>query len=342
MRVGTNPEKFKKELHTEIYHRVVVPVFIPELDDYFKDGLKIFRLNLESLIKTIHTKTRITIYNNNSHPDVKKYIDEIFLKYDVVDQVFHSKQNLGKINGILAAVKGNLEPLITISDSDVFFKHNWQENIEQIFIDFPNAGTVSPVPNSVLYKYYTANNFFQGFLGNAELKFHNVKQPEAMQRFEDSLGDDVKLYNQQHLQKYMILENKKSKAVMGAGHFVATIRREVFDKGTTEPAFLKIMGGVESKFIDKPNEDLGFLRLSTISNFAYHLGNTLEDWMQEEFKKLDDKNSNPYIKNFSLSPMRPASKIKIYIGKLLRKILLHKLLKKHYFKTIGLENAENY
>ena len=342
MRVGTNPEKYKKELIATVYHRIIIPVYIPELKGYFKDALEIFKLNVESLLKTIHRKTRITIYNNNSHPLVKKYIDEAYLRSEFVDQVFHSKENLGKINGILAAVKGNLEPLVTISDADVMFKHDWQKNTELIFEQFPTAGLVSPVPNSVLYKYYTANNFLSAILGSSKIRFQEVEQPYEMKRFEDSLGDEVTLFKEMHLKKYMVLKRGQNSAVMGAGHFVATIRREVFDKGTNSPAFLKIMGGIESKFIDKPNEDLGFLRLSTMSNYAYHLGNVAENWMYEEFSKLNEKSRNCFteFQGFSKIPRRNAAKV--ILSKGLKKILLSKTFKKHYFRMIGLENGKDY
>ena len=342
MRVGTNPEKFKKELTAKVYHRVIIPVYIPELEGYFKDTLEIFKLNVESLLQTIHEKTRITIYNNNSHPSVKAYIDEVYSESSYVDQVFHSKVNLGKINAILAAVKGNLEPLITISDSDVFFKHDWQTKTEQVFEQFHNAGVVSPVPNSVLYKYYTANNFFEAFLGKSKIRFHKVEEPIGMKKFEDSLGDEVTLFKKKHLEKYMILEHGEFKAVMGAGHFVATIRREVFDKGSDSPAFLKIMGGIESKFIDKPNEDLGFLRLSTMSNYAYHLGNVTEDWMYEEFSTLSDRKPNSFRETLNFNLLSKENNLKSILGKAVRKGVLSKGLKKHYFRAIGMQDGADY
>lgn len=121
MRIGTNPEKNSKKLTVENYHRIIVPVYIPHFEGYFKEAFEVFQLCIESLLLTIHEKSRITIYNNNCHEEVKKYIDEKYLNSEFIDQVFHSKENLGKINAILAASKGNLEPLITITDADVLF-----------------------------------------------------------------------------------------------------------------------------------------------------------------------------------------------------------------------------
>ena len=93
MRIGFNPAKENKEITIENYHRVIVPVYIPNFEGYFANLFDVFKLCLESLIITSHNKTRITIYNNNSHPTVKAYIDEKYNECELIDQVFHSKEN---------------------------------------------------------------------------------------------------------------------------------------------------------------------------------------------------------------------------------------------------------
>lgn len=324
MRIGINPEKNNKEIELTNYHRVVIPVFIPHFDGYFEQAFPVFKLCIESLLLTAHSKTRITIYNNNCHLDVKKYIDEKYNESELIDQVFHSKENLGKINAILAAVKGNLEPLITISDADVFFKQNWQKAMEDLMINFPEAGMICPVPNSKALTQFAKNNWYFG-LFRSKLKFEPVADPQAMIRFDDSLGNTKSLLKPIHLEKYLVIYNKKknAKAIMGGGHFVATLRREIFDKGTNEPAFIKIVGGVENKFIDIPNEEMGFLRISTKDNYAFHLGNSVEDWMYKEFALLKkEKSTSQY--NSSDFIGKPISKSGRTIGYVIQKIIARK------------------
>ena len=147
-----------------------------------------------------------------------------------------------------------------------------------------------------------------------------------------------------HLDKYLVLSNKKGKAVMGCGHFVATLKREVFDKGPNEPAFIKIVGGVENKFIDQPNEDLGCLRLATKGNYAYHMGNQIEDWMQEEFKLLESSNSET---TYSGSEFKfvPISTVGKFVGIMIKKILnKNKKINIYLLKRLGLslEEAKEY
>ena len=342
MRIGFNPAKENKEITIENYHRVIVPVYIPNFEGYFANLFDVFKLCLESLIITSHNKTRITIYNNNSHPTVKAYIDEKYNECELIDQVFHSKENLGKINALLAASKGNLEPLITITDADVLFKNGWQEAVEQTFINFPEAGMVSPVPSSKVYKMFTANNWYFGIF-KGKLAFEKVEDPEAMHRFDVSLGNKELIYKPIHLEKYLVLTNKKNnaKAVMGCGHFVATLKREVFDKGSNCPAFIKIVGGVERVFIDTPNEKLGLLRIATKENYAYHMGNNTEEWMYDEFNKLKNNNT-PVLFIGNEFVFQPISKIGQFLGTNF-KLLLDKSKKTNLFllNRLGL-NAKNY
>jgi hypothetical protein len=337
MRIGTNPEKENKEIKDQIYHRIVVPVYIPDFVGYFAGTFEVFKLCLESLLLTVHCRTRITIYNNNCHKDVKNYIEKKYCESEYIDQVFHSKKNIGKINAILASVKGNLEKLITISDSDVLFKNGWQLAVEKLFVNFPEAGMISPVPSSKSILGFTANNWFYS-LFKGSLSFQKVLDPEAMHRFDISLGNKQLMYKPIHLKKYLVLTNKKnnSQAVMGCGHFVATIKRTVFDKGSSEPAFVKISNGIESKFIDIPNQNLGFLRLATKENFAFHMGNSSEPWMFEEFKILKKEISNGI--DSSKVETKNFNKKAIFIGKIYRRMLKIKVFRNLLFRRFGIKD----
>lgn len=337
MRTGSNPEIKNKDINLNAYHRIIIPVYIPNFEGYFSNLLEVFELCLESLLKTVHNKTRITIFNNNCNLKVKKYIDLKYAESHLIDQVFHSKENLGKVNAILAASQGNIEPIITITDADVLFKNGWQNAVEDIFINFPEAGTVSPVPSPLAYNSATSNNWAYSLL-KGKLFFEDVKDQLALKRFDNSLGNLNHMYKGVHLEKFLVLKNKKNKAeaIMGCGHFVATLRREVFDKGTNEPAFIKVSNGIETKFIDKPNEDLGFLRLATKNNYAYHMGNNTESWMYEEFKliKPNNKNlSNDIEKIMDFSQMNP---LLVFFGKMISRLIAKKKIRYFFFRRLGM------
>lgn len=341
MRIGINPEKGNKDIHIENYHRIIIPVYIPNFEGYFEDSFEVFKLCIQSLLKTVHKKTRITIYNNNCHPLVKEFIDEQFEINILIDQVFHSKENLGKINAILAASKGNLEPLITITDADVLFDKGWQSAVEEVFVNFPEAGMVSPVPSSKALSNCTSSTWFYGFF-KGKLKFEDVLNPQAMHKFDLSLGNKELLYKPIHLEKYLVLKNRKKSgaAVVGCGHFVATLKRAVFDLGTSEPAFIKIVGGVETKFIDKPNDDLGYLRLATKENYAFHMGNKIENWMFDIVSNLKRETSEGVdIKKIKDKKIGSLSR---KVGRLCLIFIRKKTTRRFILKRLGLSNPLNY
>jgi hypothetical protein len=145
MRLGTNPEKGKKIEHAA-YHKIIVPIYVPNLEGYFKDGLKITRLCIESLIATKHSKALLTVVNNNSCIEVRNYLNDKFEKGEI-EELVHYNRNLGKIDAVIPLARGSSEPLITITDGDVLFDQGWMQAVEEVYEVFPETGMVSPVPH---------------------------------------------------------------------------------------------------------------------------------------------------------------------------------------------------
>lgn len=339
MRIGSNPEKSNSTLQTESYHRVVIPVYIPNLTEaYFKDGLIILKYCLDSLLKTIHSKTKISLINNGCCAEVKAYLTQIHSKENAIDQLFHSDINLGKVNAIYSAVKSNLEELITISDSDVFFLPGWQDAVEQVFVDFPKAGMVSPVPSSLAYNTdFVRSTMYYGITKRL-LKFQKVKDPDGLLKFQESIGRT--LYNDAHLDKYLTLTSKDKIAVVGCGHFVATLRAQVFQYAPAYPSNAKIVGGSENKYFDIPNDEGGFLRLATHGNYAYHLGNEAEPWMKDSYAEVMEHSAENNKLNASLNfDVIGISWFERWIGKLLFRFFVRvRPIKRWYFSLLGMKD----
>ena len=78
MRQGSNPNKEINNEGSFFIHQIIVPVYIPNEEDYFKDALKILKTCLNSLFNTIHDRTYITIVNNGSCESVVNYLDKLF------------------------------------------------------------------------------------------------------------------------------------------------------------------------------------------------------------------------------------------------------------------------
>ncbi len=291
MRIGLNPYKDKSLDKSKYEHQVIIPVYIPNQKAYFKDSFKIFQLCLESLFSTIHHKTFITIVNNGSGDFIKEYLDDLFLN-GKIHEVVHT-ENIGKLNAILKGLAGNDIELVTISDSDVLFLPNWQLETSKIFNEVPKAGVVGIVPQFKMYETNCGNVIIDN-LFNKKMKFIPVKNPDSLIRFYDSIGWD-RTYNKDYLAYNLGLEiNPNLKVLIGSGHFAATYKKDVFEEINTFIGFK--LGGNSEVYLDKAPLKKGYWRLNTQDNFAYHMGNTLEDWM--EMKPIYEPASECLYSNF--------------------------------------------
>lgn len=339
MRIGTNPAKTNNKIEAKSYHRIIIPVFIPNLDeDYFIQSLVILKLTIESILKSIHSKTRISIFNNGSCEAVSQYLEKIFEAEASIDQFINNKENVGKINAIYAVVKSNIEPLFTITDADVLFKRGWQQEVEKVFEHFPKAGIVSPVPFSTLYSSDLARmNLWEGLV-RSKLHSTPVPNPNGLKHFEKSIGRAM--FKEIHYQQFITLEHSGKKAVLGSGHFVCTVRAQVFQMAPTSPTTYKMGGEVMADYFDKPNRDAGFLRLATLGNYAYHIGNRMESWLEKEVQMLKETNSNDVQINEQIDfNVKPYSALATWMSKVFYILFIKTSFGKRLFlKYVGIKN----
>ena len=284
MRQGHNPHKDLTIEEAFYNHQVVLPVYIPNQEGYFKDSFRILQLCVESIFKTVHLKTFITIVNNGSCSEVRDYLDELFANKKI-HEVIHT-DNIGKLNAILKGLSGNNIELVTIADSDVMFLENWQKETVTVFNNFPKAGVVGVVPQYRNFGHFCGNLLVENFFSK-KLTFSPVKNLTALKKFYISIGWGEYVENE-CLDVTLTLENNSQKAVVGSGHFVATYKKEIFKEIVTYIGYK--LGGDSETYLDEIILKFGLWRLTTYDNYAYHMGNVHEKWMDEtlhSFEKQD-------------------------------------------------------
>ncbi|WP_337992967.1 glycosyltransferase family A protein [Flavobacterium sp. KACC 22758] len=335
MRVGYNPNKDKIQKTNVFFHQVIIPVYIPNQEGYFKDSFKIFEYSLKSLFKTIHSKTYITVVNNGSCLEVMDYLTNLHKEGKVHEVI--TTTNIGKLNAIVKGISGHNFTFITITDADVLFLTNWQEETYKVFEKFPKTGVVCPTPSSKSLKNYTFNIWFD-LLFSKSLQFTKVQNPLGLKAFAISVGNS-NMYNNIHLEKYLTVSNDNFKAVVGAGHFAATYRKEVFENSKIKYSDFMLGGDSESNLLDLPVIQKGMWRLSTEENLAYHLGNVEEKWMKEMLHKIEPNYflpSEPII----LNKIKFSKVAFIFKHKLFSKILTRQKIWYHCLKLKGLSKDE--
>lgn len=334
MRIIHNPNKDKPLSSSPFFHQVIVPIYIPHLENYHKDSFTILKICLESLFKTSHKKTFFTCVNNGSCAEVRDYLNQQ-LDLGRIHEVIHT-ENIGKVNAILKALKGHDFDLVTMTDSDVLFLPDWQKESYAMFRSFKKLAALSTSPNPKLLKFHTWNLILEFFFSK-KLRFTPVKDPQGMIEFAKSIGNK-ELFKPSHLKKNLTLTAEGKEGVLGAGHFVVTYRKELFEDFSLKFAKFK-MGGKSEGRLDRLASQKGCWRLSTSKSYSLHLGNIEEPWMKTRLEAISPTDFHP--EDPGLFPLEKTGRFGVFFantilpkifnkGPIFRKFLVFKGLDEKY------------
>lgn len=288
MRTEGNPIKKNPNLSGYKNHRIIMPVYIPYKEGYYKDAFDIFVFCLNSLINTVNLRqTNITIINNASIQEVDEFVSELFSR-GKIDQYIKNSINRGKADAIVGTAKQSYEPFITFTDADVLFENNWQQYIEDGYKDFPSLGMICPFPAPYL-KFYNTVSTWTG-INPFSIKLKKIVKNEHLLFFANSVGKPNFLKKKDLDKQFHIKSKKNRNYLIGAGHFVATYRREVFDNMPYKPTSMGLKGGL--KYIEKRIDELGYMHLSITEYKVHHMGNQLEPWIKAYYERIISSKTN--------------------------------------------------
>ena len=264
-------------------HRVILPVYVPRLTGYFKDAPEILSLCLESLRLTAGDAVAVTVVANECVHEVMAMLQR---QYDRgwIDQLIINRSNQGRIDAVVSAARGAHESLLTLSDSDVFFKNGWIGAIERLMTTFPECGMASVVPHPGTAWHHTSATVLGGLI-RRELAIGKVVSDEDIDRFGHSIGMPDWVKPEQRARQVIVTRDGTT-ACVGCGHFLFTIRRDVLAAIPPEPCGCPLGAGSDEIWYDRPPDIGGYWRLATPQAFAYHLGNVPEPWMYDELRNL--------------------------------------------------------
>ena len=342
MRVGDNQSRDKKISDVLCQHRVIIPIYIPHEEEYYKDAFKVFKLCLKSIKKGAVAVTPISVIANGCSQEIHKKLLDL-VPQGLIDELFIETEQLGKINSIRKAIFATNEPFLTITDGDVLFLENWDLEVARVFTSFPKATAVAPVPIHKTFNQYVSNIWFD-HLFSSRIAFAKAKDPEALEKFVQSIGWPY-LNDHQKLEILTLRASDGKEAVVGCSHFCTTYKREVFQFAPDLPSEYVLSGDSEKLYLDLPTIQSNGYRLSTPTNHAFHLGNIWEPWMEERFSESSEREKKhiewPSYKNLKHSTFRYFIKNRLFkkitetpivYNWYLRKCHLNKAWTKYYFK----------
>src|SRR5258705_9847821 len=209
MRVGSNPQKSERKIILTTHHRIIIVVYIPNEEGFYENSFEVFKMCLDSLVSTINSNAALTVVNNGSHSKVVDFLN-LYLKEKKIDTLISHNTNIGKIDALIGAARGSREKYITLSDSDILFVNGWQEKVEDIFANFSNVGSVSPIPVRTSFLFGTSSVLKQILLR----KIKYISEPiienfEAYNHYLESINWDLETENNK---KWNVVEKNKCKA----------------------------------------------------------------------------------------------------------------------------------
>lgn len=274
-----NPQKQANNIELQSNHRVVIVAYIPEMSGYYANVFEVMKLSLESISVTKNLACEITVVNNGSCLEVTGYLNKIYSE-DKINCLIHHRQNIGKMDALIGAARGAREEFVTLSDVDVLFVEGWQEAVERIFNSIPDVGLVSPISSRTESTYASFSTWSKICLQKVKFKYESI--PENFEAYNKFLESINWAQETDPNTVWPVIEKNGAKAIVGSNHQVVTIKRSLlFEFVPTLPSLTLVGNNSEHNYIDLPVDVANKMRLSTFNNFAFHMGNKVEDWMIE-------------------------------------------------------------
>ncbi len=142
VRRGTNPTKLDGQLPPYGLVRMIIPVYLPTLEGYFADGLRVLEAMFGSLFATVDDRVRITVIDNGCTDKVSDALSA-HLRSGRLDRVVSNAVNRGKVDAVLAELRAAYEPISVVVDADVAFRPGWIDAVLAAMEAFPECGMLS-------------------------------------------------------------------------------------------------------------------------------------------------------------------------------------------------------
>lgn len=340
MRTGKNPAKSGIPAYTPRKLGMAIITYIPSIEGYFKQSLEILNFQIET-IRASTPEYDLLVFDNGSCSQAVTELQSLYER-QWIDWLVSSKHNLGKAgawNWIFAAMPNEL---ICYADSDVLFRPGWLESSAEILEAFPRAGMVAAQPNffDVMEGQGKAHLALQN---NPQYEFISYNpRAEIVDEFCLGIAASDELAAQFHQTPLPAINNREQdlQAVIGASHMQFLIRREVARQVIPLPATRGLLRK-ETMSIDFKIDDLGYLHLSTLEPYVFHMGNTINSRLLEEIQSITGNTEPATHPSPEVKSSKPRSKKRQWLIRLARQPRINRLFMRIYNLLFQVLHAEN-
>jgi len=285
MRKGQNPAKQGLKAYQPKPLGVALLAYIPNQEGFFKQSLEV----LEYQIASLHAATTdfdLFVFDNGSCQAVQERLHELH-RQGLIHFLFLSQVNIGKVGAIDWLLSAMPNDWICYSDGDMFFRPGWFENSRAIYDAFPSAGLVFAQPT--LYDTLRgAGHARHALEGDPRYDVAEALIPEEAVR-EYALGFGISEKMAKGLLEKPVLTVKEktsgTRAVVAGAHNQFLLKREVARRIVPLPTQFAL-SPVEDRAFNQKVDELGYLQLSTLEPYTFHVGNRLDDWTRQEIEVL--------------------------------------------------------
>ena len=282
-RIGINPNRGQLTDYQPSRITLAMLTYLPNQAGYFAERLAVTRLSLESLIAHTPQPADLLVFDNGSCPELVSYLCQLRDK-GLINYLILSSSNIGKISALQVIFRAAPGEIVAYSDDDVFFLPGWLDAHLKIMDTYPRVGLVTGFYIRSHLRYATQT--IEAFTKQAGVQVtRGLLIPREMeQHYIDNMGRNWETYRQEvNCLEDIQLTYKGLSTLASAGHHqFVTNRALMLD---ILPAWDRNLMG---KMIELENavDQLGYLRLSTISPVTRLLGNVISPENAVEAQRL--------------------------------------------------------
>jgi hypothetical protein len=276
MRIGQNPARRSIPAYSPRRLGAASLVYIPMLEGYFAEQLQVVGLHLRSLRQNTSEEFDLMVFDNGSCVEIKQQLLE-WQQQGLIDWLLTSQYNMGKTGALNWMFSCMPNELLVYSDADVLYRAGWLEKSLEILQAFPQAGLITAQPDFFPLIKGTMKAYLQ--LDSTVYEMSQViPSQQAVDEYVHGLGEREKTRERIEGKPVTMALQRASgvKAVIGATHMQFIARREVLQCALPLPATMGL-SPEEDQVLDRRVDDHGFLHLSTMEPYVYHMGNQVDE-----------------------------------------------------------------